>query len=244
MGDVYCGQNDFYGGSIEVIRSKLKEKCLYENKLLELRKKLVESQSLYVQMVNAQKLLSTVSDENSEKTLSFITSMVNKTLSEIFKGDTKQIRLVKKLFSGSKPHIVVELTDGQGRVMDMVLQNGAGLRQVVSFMYTLCLIEIRKGRRLLILDERLNGLHKSAKAVLAEIIKIFASKGFQFIFIEYSLNSIGKIYNVEPQGDTSTLIALDDNTEYSDDMIVLPDVVVPDTVEDDNIEDGFSEVVI
>lgn len=243
MSEVYCGQNDFYGGSIEVIRSKLKEKRSYENKLVELRKKLVESQSLYVQMINAQKLLSTVSDENSEKTLSFITSMVNKTLSEIFKGDTKQIRLIKKLFSGSKPHIVVELTDGQGRTMDMVLQNGAGLRQIVSFMYTLCLIEIRKGRRLLILDERLNGLHKSAKDVLAEIIKIFSSRGFQFIFIEYSLNSIGKIYNVEPQGNSSTLIALDDRTEYSDDMIVLPDVVVPsESVEE--TEENFSEVII
>ena len=89
-------------------------------------------------------------------------------------------------------------------------------------MYVICLIEIRKGRRILILDERLNGLHKSAKSIISNIIKIFVKGGFQFIFVEYSLNDIGKIYNVEKRGKESRIVSLEG--EYSDDTIYIDDV--------------------
>mgnify|MGYP003178140629 CR=1 FL=1 len=228
---------DFYSSVISSLKKDIANKRSLENKKSKLNKQLLESQSEYVRMINAQKLLSAVSDDNTQQTLDFITGVVNKTLAEIFKGDTRRIFLKKKLFAQSKPHIVVELRNGEGHVMNMQLQNGAGLRQVVSFMYVLCLIEIRKGRRLVLSDEKLNGLHKEAKRIISEIIKIFAEDGFQFIFVEYSLNHLGKLYNVEKHGTESRVISLD-GVEY-DDSCVFADVDL-DILDKDYKEDDES----
>ena len=205
----------FYATQVGAIKRALTDKKRLEKRQNALYNELKESQSLYINMLDAQKLLSTVSDENTSKTLDFITGMVNKVLSEMFTTDTPHIVLTKKLYAGCKPHINVELIDGSGNSLDMALQSGTGISQVVSFMFAICLIEIRKGRRLLIMDERLNGLHKEAKRILSKVIEIFAKGGFQFIFVEYGLNDIGKIYNVEKRGDESHIVSLEKGQEYT-----------------------------
>ena len=215
--------NDFYASTIGALKRDLANKNTLKAKVKKLEASLVKNQSLYVKMIDAQKVLSTISDDNTEQTLSLITGMVNKALAEIFSGDVRRISLRKKLYGDSKPHIVLELRNGEGDLMNMTIQNGAGLRQVVSFMYAICLIEIRKGRRLLLLDERLNGLHYEAKRILSEIISIFAEGGFQFLFVEYGLNGIGKMYNVEKRGDEAKLVSLD-GKEYTDTMVFSDEV--------------------
>lgn len=225
----------FYATQVGAIKRALTDKKRLEKRQNALYNELKESQSLYINMLDAQKLLSTVSDENTSKTLDFITGMVNKVLSEMFTIDTPHIVLTKKLYAGCKPHINVELIDGSGNSLDMALQSGTGISQVVSFMFAICLIEIRKGRRLLIMDERLNGLHKEAKRILSKVIEIFAKGGFQFIFVEYGLNDIGKIYNVEKRGDESHIVSLEKGQEYTDDTVYLGDVdlsIVEDKVEE------------
>ena len=134
---------DFYSSTIGVLKNNLAQKKNLETKVTKLHEQLLESQSLYVNMLNAQKLLATISEDNTRQTLDFITGMVNKVLSEMFPNGSYQIKLTKKLFAGSKPHIVVELIDGDGNVIDMSVQSGTGLKQVISFMYVICLIEIR-----------------------------------------------------------------------------------------------------
>lgn len=212
-----------YASLIGEVKREIKQKESLEKKQLHLTEKLIEAQSEYVKLLDAQKLLSTVSDDNTNRTLSFITQMVNKTLQEVFDGMFR-IELKSKLYAGSKVHIKIQLIDEKGMVYkDITLQTGYGISQVISFMYTLCLIEIRKGRRLLIVDERLNGLHKEPKRVLSEIVKIFSENGFQFIFVEYTLNNLGKIYNIEDRGDNSVLVDLD-GIEYTDDIVKLSDL--------------------
>jgi len=166
--------------------------------------------------------LSTVADENTNRVLNFITGMINKVLSEIFPHDIYSVSMTRKLYAGSKPHVTIELKDGEGNILDTSTQCGTGLNQIISFMYVICLIEIRKGRRLLILDERLNGLHTAAKKFMSHIIEIFVKGGFQFIFVEYSLNDIGKVYNVEKRGTESRMIAVEG--DYDDTCIYLGDV--------------------
>ena len=100
------------------------------------------------------------------------------------------------------------------------MQSGTGLQQIVSVLFTICLIEIRKGRRFLILDEKLSGLHKSAKRIMSEILQIFTEGGFQFIFVEYSLNDFGKIYNVEKPGMVSKIYDLEGD-DYDDTSVFL-----------------------
>lgn len=202
---------------------------------------LKDSQALLVRMLDAQRLLSSVSDDNTDKTLNFITGMVNKVLSEIFPTDTKRIYMKKKLFAGSKPHINIELVNGEGNTIDLTLQEGAGISQIISVMYVICLIEIRKGRRFLMLDEMLNGLHAEAKRVLSEIIKIFAEGGFQFVFVEYSLNTLGKIYNVEKRGNESQVIDLE-GREYTDQMVFSEGDVDLLILSKEHVEEGVEDV--
>lgn len=228
---------DWYGQQIGVVRKALADRSRLEASEAKLSEQLYQSQLELVNMLDAQKLLSTVSDDNTEKTLSFITGMVNKVLAEIFKSDIPRITLIKKLYAGSRPHVLVELINGSGNTLDMSIQSGVGLTQVVSFMYAICLIEIRKGRRLLIMDERLNGLHKEAKRILSEVIKIFAEGGFQFIFVEYGLNKLGKMYNVEKRGDSSIIRAIDVDEDYTDETVFLDGAVDLSLVDEGYVED-------
>lgn len=232
-------EKDFYSGVIGSLKRDIATKRSLLKKKEKLLDSLRENQALYVRMINAQKLLSAVSDENTEQTLAFITGMVNKVLSEIFPNSPKRIQLKKKLFAGSKPHINVILVNDEGIELELDLQEGDGIKQIISIMYVICLIEIRKGRRLLILDERLNGLHSRAKKVLAEILKIFADGGFQFIFIEYSLDDLGKIYNIENRNGKSVPVFIENG--YVDDLIYSEEVDLG--VLDNNYDDTEEDLV-
>lgn len=206
------------------LKRDLADKKKYGQQIQKRNEELAEAQKQYVDLMNAQKLLATVSDDNTEATLLFISGVINKALAEIFKGDTRRIHLSKKLFGGSKPHIIVELENGHGETLDMEIQSGTGLRQIVSVLFVICLIEVRKGRRLVLLDERLSGLHKEAKRIMSEILKIFAEGGFQFVFVEYSLNNLGKLYSVEKPGDEARVYPLDDVEYHDEDVFLFTDV--------------------
>lgn len=214
----------YYASTIAGLQRDLSDKVKYQKSLDKKRAELREAQQMYVDLLNAQRLLSTVSDDNTEATLLFVSGVINKALTEIFKGDTRRIHLSKKLYAGSKPHIVVELENGKGERLDMSIQSGTGLRQIISVLFVICLIEVRKGRRLVILDERLSGLHKEAKRILSEIIKIFAEGGFQFVFVEYTLNDLGKLYSVEKPGNEARVYALDGREYHDDDVFLFTDV--------------------
>lgn len=229
----------YYSDVLAGLRKDLKDKNRLEKIVEERKKELAAAQKEYTNLLDAQKLLSTVSDDNTEATLLFVSGVINKALAEIFKGDTRRIYLRKKLYGGVKPHIVVELENGKGESLDMTIQSGTGLRQIISVLFVICLIEVRKGRRLLILDERLSGLHSEAKRILSEILKIFAEGGFQFIFVEYSLNTIGKLYNVEKPGNEAKVYALD-GVEYDNDAVFLFSDVDLTLLDNDYVdEDSF-----
>lgn len=228
----------YYANVLASLNRDLKDKEKYEKRVLKGREELAKAQQDYVNLLNAQKLLSTVSDDNTEATLLFVSGVINKALAEIFKGDTRRIYLSKKLYGGYKPHIVVELENSKGERLDMSIQNGTGLKQIISVLFVICLIEVRKGRRLLILDERLSGLHSEAKRILSEILNIFAEGGFQFIFVEYNLNTLGKLYNVEKPGNEAKVYALDGMDYSNDDVFLFSDVDLS-LLEEDYVEDDF-----
>lgn len=228
----------YYANVLASLNRDLKDKEKYEKRVLKGREELEKAQQDYVNLLNAQKLLSTVSDDNTEATLLFVSGVINKALAEIFKGDTRRIYLSNKLYGGYKPHIVVELENSKGERLDMSIQNGTGLKQIISVLFVICLIEVRKGRRLLILDERLSGLHSEAKRILSEILNIFAEGGFQFIFVEYNLNTLGKLYNVEKPGNEAKVYALDGMDYSNDDVFLFSDVDLS-LLEEDYVEDEF-----
>lgn len=163
----------------------------------------------YVTMMEAQQLLATVSDNNTVAVLDYITDIINKALSELFPHDHRSIFLEKKMHGGQYAHINIKLLGTGGVVRDLTLQSGTGLRQVISFLFILSMIEIRKGRRIFLADELLSGLHPEAKRIVMDILQIFAEEGFQFAFVEYGVNNIGKIYLVEKPDDEAHITPMD-----------------------------------
>lgn len=158
--------------------------------------------ALHADLIEAQRLLSTISEENTVRTLDYITGVINNALAEIFQGEGRHVSLEKELYRGRYAHIKVHLTTSTGAQRNLDLQTGSGVKEVISFLFTVCLIAVRGGRRFLIMDELLSGLHADAKAVIAELMGVFVEEGFQFLMVEYGLDnhkghSFGKIYNVE-----------------------------------------------
>lgn len=181
--------------------------------------KLAELNEQYVVMLEAQQLLATVSDMNTVAVLDYITDIVNKALHELFPHDHRSIYLEKKMHAGQYAHINIKLLGTNGVVRDLTLQSGTGLRQVISFLFILSMIEIRKGRPLFVADELLSGLHPEAKRIVMDIIQIFAEEGFQFAFVEYGVNNIGKIYLVEKPSDEAFVTPMDG--VYHDEVFVF-----------------------
>ncbi len=173
----------------------------------------------YVVLIEAAQLLASVSDENTTLVLDYITGIVNKALGEIFPHDSRRVYLEHKLYQGKHAHINMVLTGTGGKKRHFTLQSGAGISQVVSGLFTIAMIEIRKGRRLYIADELFNGLHPVAKRILMDIFEIFAEEGFQFIFVEYGVNDVGRLYLVEKPGAVATVTPMDG--KYSDEVFVF-----------------------
>ena len=80
-----------YAGALGGLKRDLILKKEMEEKVKKLGAELDKYRQDYLDMMNAQRLLSTVSDDNTEATLNFITGVVNKTLSEIFRSDVRKI---------------------------------------------------------------------------------------------------------------------------------------------------------
>lgn len=150
----------------------------------------------------ANKLLNAVSDKTLGAMLDTVTSAVNNVLAEMFRnsGDTYEIRLVKGLYAGRIAHMKLELMQN-GNPRDLSLQSGDGIKQVISFLFITLLISVSGGRRLIIMDEILNGLSpEAAEGAVAALFKTFAKNGFQFIMVD--------------QGRYNPGSSIDDITEY------------------------------
>lgn len=169
-----------------------------------------ELESATVQLdvqLEAQKLLGTVADEQANRTLDYVTGIINKALAEVFPNESKRIKLERRMLGGKHPQIDVVLLTDEGKARDLVTQSGTGLRQIVSFLYRLCLLEITGARKLIMMDELLSGVHKDAAVILEDMIRIFAKGGFQFIIVDYALaEEMGLTYLVEGRAPGHSII--------------------------------------
>ncbi len=227
-----------YSSEISRLRLKWEQHEQVKQKLEELSEKVKDMNKQYAVFVEAQQLLGVVSEQNTNYVLDYVTGVINKTLAEMFPFDPQKVYLEKTMHAGKYPHIKVKLLTSNGETRDLVLQCGTGQRQVISFLFVVCLIELRKCRRILLMDEILSGLHVTAKRVVKDIMRIFAEEGFQFVFIEHSgMSDLGKTYIVEKPDNTATATALEG--EYHNEVFIFNrpvedvDMSMP---EDDSVE--------
>ncbi len=191
-----------------------------EAKVNELIEKLRRDNDLYCTYLETQQILSSVSDTNTKAVLNYITGIINKALAEVFPFGDLRIYIDTPMGARNKANIKIRLLDGD-KSRDLTEGVGSGIGQVVSFLFILSIIDLRKGRKLVILDELLNALHEKAKNVVMEIIKVFAEEGFQFLLVEHnSANNLGKIYLVEKPYDKATIHAIDSG-EYNNEVFIF-----------------------
>lgn len=178
------------------------------SRLASLEAEVNEKTKLYDIYLRAINIVGVVADDNTNTKISAITTVINRALSILFPDGERKISIQQEMYRGAYPHFNVILTTENG-VERTFKQSGTGLGQIVSFLFVVCLIDARGGRKLLIMDEVLNGLHPDAKGLVKELM-LALSKRFQFICVEYGLN-IGKQYEIIKRGGTSTVRPVDGN---------------------------------
>ena len=149
-------------------------------------------------MIKASAILASVSEENTRVILDNIKMTINKSLEVLFPLDPKTIDIQKSMYRDTHPHYTITLTTSNGvaRTFD---QSGTGLGQVISFLFTVCLIDARDGRKIMVIDELLNGLHPDAKEIVGNLMTALTRRPhnpFQFICVEYG-HDIGKQYEIK-----------------------------------------------
>ena len=103
-------------------------------------------------MVKAATILSSVSEDCTNQVLKAITDVINKSLGVLFPDDPKTIEIAHSIYRETHPQytLVLRTQNGVARAFN---QSGTGLAQVISFLFTACLIDARKGRNIMVMDE-------------------------------------------------------------------------------------------
>lgn len=182
---------------------RAKEYVNLQTEIESLQKKLAGLTDSHDAMLRAQAILGTVSDETTSGFLMRITDVINRALEQLFPMDPRRVSISQALYRNRYPHFVLELTTSDGMTRTFK-QSGTGLGQVVSFLFTVCLIDARGGRRLMVMDELLNGLHPTAKGIVRSLMEALSGR-FQFVVVEYGLD-VGKQYELVKQGKVASAI--------------------------------------
>lgn len=164
----------------------------------ELQKLDAELNKKQYDMVKAAAILGTVAEENTENVIKEITGVINKALVVLFPNDPKSVSITKAMHRDTYPHYNLELKTANG-VIRTFKQSGTGLGQIISFLFTACLIDARAGRKIMVMDELLNGLHPEAKKLVSALMLALSQRPndpFQFVCVEYAMD-IGKQYEIK-----------------------------------------------
>lgn len=194
-------------------RERLNQYTTLYKKAVELQAEITEIERKLELYVCACNLLGEVSDSTTQETLNSISGVINKALGVLFPNDSRTVRISKTMYREVHPHFNVDLITENGAIRSFK-QSGSGLAQIISYLFSICLIDARGGRKLIIQDELLNGLHPRAKKVVKALM-LAVSDHFQIVSVEYGLD-VGKEYVIEKSNGTAEITPYDSNCYYQE----------------------------
>lgn len=151
----------------------------------------------------AKQGLHKVQEQTGVEVREFVTDVINKAIQNLFPKENLRISIVAndekptktraRKNTSSTPAMVykrldLEVADADGEPMNVAIQVGSGLQDLISFLYRVALISVSSGRKLLVSDELLHGLAVDRFKDIVGILDLFTEEGFQFIIIEHGLD--------------------------------------------------------
>lgn len=162
--------------------------------------------------VRALMLIGSATDKSIEDAINKVTGVINHALALLFPKDRRAVSIRKTLYRNSYLHFEVILETGKGNKRSFKM-SGTGLAQIVSCLFNIAFLDISGSRKVLVMDEVLNGLHPKAKMLMRELL--VALRDYQFIIIEHNMD-IGSQYEAVKEGQRSFIRKYNSNNYYTD----------------------------
>lgn len=195
---------------VDILKTALRKQEFRKEQVARLQELAKEAEarveSLEKEQILVEKALRAIveaGDVVAEESYRFVMRSVNSVLDKMFMDCDRKIRLTQKMV-GKNPQLSVEVI-ADGVVRDLS-ESGHGIAQIISFICIMCLIVLNGSRRLMVLDEVLNGVAKQNHQALSEVMWAFAEKGFQFIVSDHAFTPTGaKVYHIVNKGGVSSV---------------------------------------
>lgn len=186
-----------YTEQVNDIKRRYANKVETRAKIEDLMNDYKDAYTLLDIVVEAQRILATVADQNTTRVVNFIEGVINKALLEMYPNGDYRIEVVKSMYGGNKPQMDVTLYSADGKQEDLDDQAGDGVARIISLIFSLAVIELQGTRKFVAVDEVLNGFHEDSLVIVKRILDMFQRGGFQFVMSEYDINDMGVIYKCE-----------------------------------------------
>lgn len=156
-----------------------------------------EDYKLYVNRSVALKYIILLSDDTTKVVRDYLENIINRALDVVFGKNRYRFYLNSDLEAQKIELVLSEYKRGMWNDLDITLNVGDGMGQVIAFLYSIVLTEITNHRMLFIEDEILGGLHQEAVVFVKKCVREFAKHGAQFAIIEYTMEDFGLTYGID-----------------------------------------------
>lgn len=165
-------------------QAQRKSKEMLEKSVVDYQNKLHTAEENLEIALSATTLLQSVSTSSVQQSYKFIEDNINPALQRIFPDRVRIIKFEETSLRGY-PQLNLDLIVEGGIKRSLSYGSGHGIAQIISILCTLCLIVIRGGRRLVVLDEVMSGMDADTRRTFEGIMQDFTTIGFQFICVEH-----------------------------------------------------------
>lgn len=166
-----------------------------------------DNYNLYLNRAKALSYITLLSDDSTKGIRDYLESVINRALDVVFGRNQYKFYLNSDLEAQKIELVLSEYSQGEWFDLDIRLQAGDGMGQVIGLLYSIVLAEITNHRMLFLEDEVLGGLHEDAVHFIKRCLTEFSKHGAQFALIEYTVENFGLQYDMVSIGDKTSKVA-------------------------------------